>query len=163
MIKISIAGDNKLTNQKNIKQICRHVLEELNFLERGKIYLLDIAFIGKDEMRRFNREFRGIDRATSALAFPFQERGEKIYPLHLGHILLCEEVIKKRAFLHHKRLVEELTEVLVHALLHICGYTHSERKSRKKMMELQSKIITSLGGKNVLSRKGMRRNFRRGI
>ena len=42
-------------------------------------------------------------------------------------------------------LTEELEMLLVHGVLHLCGYDHDEKNDYAKMTALQDKILTALG------------------
>jgi probable rRNA maturation factor len=91
---------------------------------------LAIAFVGADEIQRLNREFRGLDRPTDVLSFPVDEAGESFGPRELGDVVICPE---------H---TENLTEAVVHGVLHLCGYDHETDDG--EMLALQDRIMDSL-------------------
>jgi probable rRNA maturation factor len=91
---------------------------------------LAIAFVEADEIQRLNREFRGLDRPTDVLSFPVDEAGESFGPRELGDVVICPE---------H---TENLTEAVVHGVLHLCGYDHETDDG--EMLALQDRIMDSL-------------------
>jgi probable rRNA maturation factor len=91
---------------------------------------LAVAFVGADEIRALNREHRGIDRPTDVLSFPVDEQGESFGPRELGDVVICPE---------H---TEDLTEAVVHGVLHLCGYDHESDGG--EMLALQDRIMESL-------------------
>ena len=91
---------------------------------------LAIALVDAGEIRRLNREYRGIDRPTDVLSFPVDEAGEPFGPRELGDVVICPE---------HTR---DLTEAVVHGVLHLCGYDHETDNG--EMLALQDRIMDGL-------------------
>jgi probable rRNA maturation factor len=91
---------------------------------------LAIAFVAADEIHRLNREHRGIDRPTDVLSFPVDAAGESFGPRELGDVVICPE---------H---TEDLTEAVVHGVLHLCGYDHETDDG--EMLALQDRIMDGL-------------------
>ena len=91
---------------------------------------LAIAFVGADEIRRLNREYRGRDRPTDVLSFPVDEAGPAFGPRELGDVVICPE---------H---TSDLTEAVVHGVLHLCGYDHEADDG--EMLALQDRIVAAL-------------------
>ena len=90
-----------------------------------------ISFIDSDHMQRLNREHRGIDRPTDVLSFPVDGTGPTSGPRELGDVVICPE---------H---TEDVTEAVVHGVLHLCGYDHETDAG--EMLALQDEIVASLG------------------
>ncbi len=144
MIEISIIPTkNKGIKGKLLKSVCKYVLKKMGIIKKGNHLFLDIAFISREKMRELNKKYRGIDRATTSLCFPFFERANSS-PVHLGQILLCEEVIRKRGELHGVGFERELMDVLIHSLLHLIGYDHKKDKEREKMRNIQREFLKEL-------------------
>jgi probable rRNA maturation factor len=91
---------------------------------------LAIAFVDAHEIQRLNREHRGIDRPTDVLSFPVDEAGEAFGPRELGDVVICPE---------H---TEDLTEAVVHGVLHLCGYDHETDNG--EMLALQDRVMERL-------------------
>jgi probable rRNA maturation factor len=91
---------------------------------------LAIALVGEDEMRRLNREHRGIDRPTDVLSFPVDEAGPIAGPRELGDVVICPE---------H---TEDLAEAVVHGVLHLVGMDHETDEG--EMLALQAEVLSWL-------------------
>jgi len=91
---------------------------------------LAVTVVGEDEIRRRNREHRGIDTATDVLAFGVDEREVSAGPRELGDVLVCPE------------RCTDLTEAVVHGVLHLCGYDHETDDGQ--MLRLQDSIVARL-------------------
>ncbi|MGB0958456.1 MAG: rRNA maturation RNase YbeY, partial [Litorivicinus sp.] len=57
---------------------------------------LSVQLLSEPEMQALNREFRGKDRSTNVLSFPFEAMPGVDVPL-LGDIALCPAVIAREA------------------------------------------------------------------
>ena len=81
-------------------------------------------------MRELNREHRGHDRATDVLSFPVDPDAPPAGPRELGDVVICPEQ------------AHDLSEAVVHGVLHLCGYDHEA--DRGEMLALQDQIMSSL-------------------
>ena len=91
---------------------------------------LAVAFVDADEITRLNREHRGLDRPTDVLSFPVDEAGPVAGPRELGDVVICPE---------H---TEDVTEAVVHGVLHLCGYDHETDDG--EMLALQDRVMAGL-------------------
>jgi probable rRNA maturation factor len=82
------------------------------------------------EIRALNRRHRGIDSATDVLSFPVDSEEPVDGPRELGDVVICPE---------H---TEDLTEAVVHGVLHLCGYDHESDDG--EMLELQRRVLAGL-------------------
>lgn len=95
---------------------------------------LSIELIGDVRMRRLNREYRKHDRVTDVLAFPIREaimpRGVRLAPEMLGDVVISLPTAVRQAREAGRSIDDELAMLLVHGVLHLCGYDH-ERNARE--------------------------------
>ena len=91
---------------------------------------LAISFVGADEIRALNRAHRAIDRPTDVLSFPVDEGGPAAGPRELGDVVISPE---------H---TEDLTEAVVHGVLHLCGYDHETDDGN--MLAVQRRVLARL-------------------
>ena len=73
---------------------------------------LAIEFVDERRIRELNREHRGHRRAHRRAVLPGGRGGPAAGPRELGDVVICPE---------H---TEDLTEAVVHGVLHLCGYDH---------------------------------------
>ncbi len=95
---------------------------------------LSLELIGDRRMRRLNREYRKKDRPTDVLAFPIREavmpHGVRPVTPMLGDIVISLPTAVRQAKEAGRSIDDELTMLLVHGVLHLCGYDH-ERNPRE--------------------------------
>jgi probable rRNA maturation factor len=86
--------------------------------------------VGSDRIRELNRDHRGRDEPTDVLSFPVDEAAPAAGPRELGDVIICPE---------H---AEDLTEAVVHGVLHLCGYDHETDSG--EMLALQARVLERL-------------------
>ena len=91
---------------------------------------LAVEFVAPERIRELNREHRGIDGPTDVLSFPVDEDRPTAGPRELGDVVISPE---------H---TEDLTEAVVHGVLHLCGYDHETDDG--EMLALQDRVMASL-------------------
>jgi probable rRNA maturation factor len=111
------------------EQLCRPALAALAAagVEDGH---LAVELVDAERIRELNREHRGRDETTDVLSFPVDEAGPAVEPRELGDVLICPE---------H---TEDLTEAVVHGVLHLCGYDHETDSG--EMLALQARVVEGL-------------------
>ena len=91
-----------------------------------------IAFVSDRKSRELNRTFRGIDKPTDVLSFPSGDGGPD-----LGDIAVSIETAKIQARQNGLSLEREIAQLILHGLLHLCGYDHETDKGEMNRLELQ--------------------------
>lgn len=96
----------------------------------------DLIFVSRNKIRELNRQYRGVDRVTDVLSFPWEEKKS----LYLGEIFICYDVARRQAKGYGHPFKKEMAILLIHGLLHLLGYDHRRVKNRIKMERLEKKI-----------------------
>ncbi len=116
------------------------------FLERlGVRADVSILVTTDTDIRRLNREFRGIDRSTDVLSFPAGEPlpGEDPY---LGDLAISLDTARRRAREDGRPLAAELARYLAHGLLHLLGYDHEvSTEEARRMAEMEAALLGEEG------------------
>ena len=116
---------------------------------------LSVTFVGRDEIRGLNRDYRGIDSDTDVLSFPQYERDElagfRDEPdeipgeLMLGDVVICMEKAEEQAEEFGHGLERELIYLFTHSVLHLLGYDHEEPEDKAVMRAREEEIMEWLG------------------
>ena len=86
---------------------------------------LSVALVDDRTIQELNRSFRRKDRPTDVLAFPLAEEHTPHAPEGmLGDVVLSIPTARRQARARRRPLLDELTMLLAHGLLHLCGYDH---------------------------------------
>ena len=127
-------GEGKLS-QVFVNKVAREVSNRLKSKEE---FIVSLALVDRNTMKRINGSFRGVDEVTDVLAFQYDELEM------FGEVLICPARAREQAKASSVEIKREMTELLVHGLLHVFGYDHIEPKDAKKMLPLQKSIVDSV-------------------
>jgi probable rRNA maturation factor len=97
-----------------------------------------IAFVSDRRMRELNRVFRGLSKTTDVLSFPtgsdeFQVTSE----VSLGDIAISVERAEMQATKNGLRFDDEIAQLILHGLLHLCGYDHETDNGEMNRLEVR--------------------------
>ncbi len=116
-----------LRNRKKLKQF----INEIFVYESTPASSLDIIFCDDKFLLDINRRFLNHDYYTDIISFNLNRRK---YPVE-GEIYISIDRIKENAFVFNCSLAFELHRVLIHGVLHFCGYTDNSKRNRLIMRE----------------------------
>ena len=117
---------------------------EMALKGRRKKAELTIRLVDEPESRQLNREFRGPDRATNVLSFPFDAPAVVDLDL-LGDIVICAPVVQHEAKQQAKPVTAHWAHMVVHGTLHLLGMDHQTDKEALQMEAAEVSILTNLG------------------
>jgi probable rRNA maturation factor len=63
----------------------------------------------------------------------------------LGDVIICEEVVAEEAHAQGKSEQDHWAHMVVHGVLHLCGYDHQERAEAEIMEGLERRVMADLG------------------
>jgi probable rRNA maturation factor len=96
-----------------------------------------VLFVSNAKMRELNRAWRGKDYVTDVLSFPLeQQEWERAAGAHLGDIVICVAQAARQAQANGLTLEEEVAQLILHGLLHLCGYDHETDNGEMNQIEL---------------------------
>ncbi|HEY0078467.1 MAG TPA: rRNA maturation RNase YbeY [Pyrinomonadaceae bacterium] len=97
-----------------------------------------IAFVSDRTMRGLNRRFRGRNSTTDVLSFPAeQDEFEKAAGSTLGDVVISVEQAARQAAKHGLEFEEEVAQLILHGLLHLCGYDHETDGGEMNRLEVR--------------------------
>lgn len=98
---------------------------------------LTIAFVSDSKMRRLNRTFRGKTGTTDVLSFSFVPDEFDSNEDYLGEIIISAEQAARQAKENHLTLEHEIKQLILHGVLHLCGYDHETDSGEMNARELE--------------------------
>ena len=97
-----------------------------------------VAFVSDRAMRALNRRWRGKVGTTDVLSFPSgQEEFERGEGLSLGDVVISVEQAARQAAEHGLAFEDEVEQLILHGLLHLCGYDHETDGGEMNALELR--------------------------
>ena len=105
---------------------------------------MTVRIVDESESHDLNLTYRGKDRPTNVLSFPFECPDEVELPL-LGDLVICRQVVEREAAEQEKPLMAHWAHMVVHGCLHLLGYDHIEDDEAEEMESLETQIMQGLG------------------
>ncbi|MCK8895028.1 rRNA maturation RNase YbeY [Haemophilus influenzae] len=105
---------------------------------------MTVRIVDEAESHELNLTYRGKDRPTNVLSFPFECPDEVELPL-LGDLVICRQVVEREAAEQEKPLMAHWAHMVVHGSLHLLGYDHIEDNEAEEMESLETQIMQGLG------------------
>ena len=93
-----------------------------------------IAFVSDARIRELNLRFRGIDKATDILSFP---NADATADNNLGDLAISLSRAVRQARENDLELDQEIAQLILHGLLHLCGYDHETDNGEMNRLELR--------------------------
>jgi probable rRNA maturation factor len=106
---------------------------------------LCIRVVDATEMAELNKRFRHREGTTNVLSFAadtdFPGGGEPL----LGDVVICAPVVALEAVVQHKTAADHYAHLVVHGVLHLCGYDHEKPRDAKVMESHEVAILRTIG------------------
>ena len=130
----------------------KYVQQVSSSVEEAAGKTLSVAFVSDKRMIELNKFFRGIDSTTDVLSFPMSEPpavagGFSLDPVQppttvggsdfLGDIVISVEQAALQAKENKLSLENEIKQLILHGLLHLCGYDHETDNGEMNQRELE--------------------------
>jgi len=118
---------------------------------------LSVSIVGDRAIRRINRDYLAKDRPTNVISFSLQE-GDciGITPHALGDVVISADTAAREAEEGNIDTLERLCFLLLHGILHLCGYDHerSGEDEARKMEQKERELFRILKKEGLLSPTG---------
>ena len=163
-IEIEIEHGADIASGVDIEGITQYVLEQEGCPATTEVC---ITLTTDEEVHRLNKEYRGIDRPTDVLSFECDGLdddfdGGAAYddagvpddePFMLGDIIIASDYARAQTAQFGTTPQEELAVLLVHGLLHLCGWDHVHSDEEAEAMEAREREMLAgvAGGSFVRS------------
>ena len=135
-----------INNQRKIsfktQQFQRFIEIVFESVEESNSKSASIVFVSDRKMRELNKQFRGKNTTTDVLSFPFEPDEFDLDQNHLGDIVISLEQAEKQAAENDLPLEIEIKQLILHGVLHLCGYDHEtdEGEMNRREMFLRERL-----------------------
>lgn len=97
-----------------------------------------IVFVSDGAIRKLNHQFRGQDYVTDVLSFPHEaETFEHENQSSLGEVVISVQRAAAQAKQDRLSFSNEVEQLILHGLLHLCGYDHETDHGEMNRLELK--------------------------
>lgn len=109
---------------------------------------LCIRIITPDESQQLNCDYRGKDKPTNVLSFPFEAPSFDIpggLPIDIiGDLAICAAVVEREATEQNKVLAHHWAHMVIHGTLHLLGFDHINDDEAEIMESLERELLAQL-------------------
>lgn len=122
----------RLRNIRNIRSWMLHCIGQ----QKKQTGEVSIIFCSDDYLYNMNLEYLDHDTLTDVITFDYSE-GDTIS----GDVFISIERVRENAALYGKSLGEELKRVMIHGIMHLCGYKDKTRKDAALMRRKEEECL----------------------
>lgn len=103
-----------------------------------------LGFVSDRKMRGLNRFFRGNSKTTDVLSFPYEPDEFEPDGQNLGDIVISVERAERQARENNLDFETEIKQLILHGVLHLCGYDHETDAGEMNARELKLRKILGI-------------------
>lgn len=118
----------------------------------------EIVTADGEEIRRLNREARGVDSVTDVLSFPAldgifgKEIKKQSFPydidedgnLFIGSIVICPARAREQAEEYGHSFMREFNYLAAHGVFHLLGYDHTTDADKLEMRAAEERVLEKI-------------------
>ena len=108
---------------------------------------LSIRIVDAAESQQLNRDYRGKDKPTNVLSFPF-ESPVPLQPRLLGDLVICAPVVTAEAAEQGKAELNHWAHLTIHGCMHLLGYDHINDDEAEQMENREIAILRQFNIEN---------------
>ena len=147
------AGQVSAAQLTLVKDLLQYAAQKLQLKDNTE---MSVTITTNPAIKKLNKQYRGVDRATDVLSFAAEESGDETpimmdpelaaeLPANLGDLFVSiDKVAEQAKFLGHSTY-RELGFLVVHGFLHLNGYDHEQPADEQRMFALQRAILDDYG------------------
>lgn len=140
ILDLQLASDTySLPGEDDISRWLGTVLARLN-IEQAEI---TVRIVDEEESQQLNHEYRGKNKPTNVLSFPFEAPAE-IELDFIGDLVICAPVVMKEASEQNKAEMHHWAHMIIHGCLHLLGYDHLEESDAQEMESIEINLLQQL-------------------
>ncbi len=117
-------------------------------------YSLSVINLTDDEIKELNSQYRGIDQATDVLTFVADDSEDdyvdQSQTKELGDIFISIDTIQRQCVEWQNTPKKEYLFMLIHGLLHICGWEHEESFNDHEEMFIKQQYYYDILCKSII-------------
>jgi len=120
-------------------------------LPAAKLAEMTLLLTTDKAVETLNHDYRGLKKPTNVLSFPQFERrelvklGKQAQPIYAGDIAVAYQYVVKEAKVEQKELLDHVTHLVIHGILHLFGYDHDTDGRAARMEKMERELMASLG------------------
>lgn len=152
-VDVLIEGGGWSSAVPGAESLCRSTVEAALSLAAPHSRLVEVSVLLTDDaaVARLNREYREREGPTNVLSFPASDLSgpdasmAAEVPVLLGDVVIAFETTAAEAEAASRALTDHLRHLVVHGVLHLLGYDHTDDAPAERMEALEVAILARIG------------------
>jgi rRNA maturation RNase YbeY len=128
--------DFSLQEEKKVKTWIKKIVKQEN-KACGQLYYF---FCSDEHLLNINKEFLNHTTYTDIITFDYSEK-----KTISGEIFISIDRVKENAKKYKKPFSDELRRIIIHGVLHLCGYSDKSVASKKAMRKKEDEALILFG------------------
>jgi rRNA maturation RNase YbeY len=120
------------------KRLLKAWLEAVALQHGQKVGRVNAIFVSDDHLLEMNQQYLGHDYYTDIITFQYSTT-----PLH-GDLYISLDRVIENARDNNSTIDKEIVRILVHGLLHLCGFQDKTRQNKQQMTSLEDNALVKL-------------------
>jgi rRNA maturation RNase YbeY len=126
----------QLKNEKDIQDWLLAVIKQ----EKLEAAVINYIICDDDYLLELNQKFLDRDTLTDVIAFDYSESDKEVS----GDVFISLERTRENASNYKQSPENELLRVIVHGMLHLCGYEDKSSSQKEQMTRKEDKYLSLL-------------------
>jgi len=126
-----------ISDHKRLKKWIREIVER----EKHQIERIAYFFVSDEELLKINKEFLDHNDLTDILTFPYA------YDPISADIYISYDRVADNARTHDSVVEEEMRRVIIHGILHMCGWTDKTDADNRAMRQREDECLAIWGSR----------------
>lgn len=144
-----------IPEKKEYESIIKKVLKECFKIENltNSKMIINVILTTSENIKKYNKEYRNIDKETDVLSFPIFEKDEIEEKIKnndfktvdiLGDMIISIPKVIEQAKEYGHGFERELAYMVVHSFYHLLGYDHINEEDKIIMREKEEVVLNKL-------------------
>jgi probable rRNA maturation factor len=140
-VQIDNRQSNHRISKKKIRQTAIAILNALDYPDAE----LSILIVDDQQIAQFNRDYLNRKGPTNVIAFPMRAgQFSEITPSLLGDVVISADTAHREGQGAGFSMQDRLDQLLIHGILHLCGYDHENTKTGARRMQKKAEELLKI-------------------
>jgi probable rRNA maturation factor len=144
-----VIEDDRWCAHPHILEAAERAVAALHASAAPRLELLHAATVLLDNdahVAALNKDFRGKPQPTNVLSFPSAGgAAPPEAPSYAGDVIIARETVEREAQEMGIPVIHHLQHLVIHGLLHLVGYDHTNDSDAAHMEALETHVLATLG------------------
>ena len=100
---------------------------------------ISVIFCSDDYLKQININYLNHDYYTDIITFDYSDKN-----IISGDLFISIDRVRENADINNENFNREICRVIIHGILHLCGYNDKTSKEKEKMRKLEDVFLSTM-------------------